>query len=65
MLLKNGPDFVQKQKSFLQSADFWALSAQRTTVLYQFWLFPPSWQWTTVDCENGPLCSQETEETFF
>jgi hypothetical protein len=22
-------------------------------------------QWTTVDCENGPLCTRETEITLF
>jgi hypothetical protein len=34
MMAENIPDFVQKQKSFLQSADFLAVSAQRTTDVF-------------------------------
>jgi hypothetical protein len=37
--LKNITDFVQKQK---KECPFSAVSAQRTTVLIDFWLFPPS-----------------------
>ena len=40
--LKKNPDFVQKQKKILPSAHFRLFSHQRTTVLAQFWLFPPT-----------------------